>query len=102
MRRRGAIEQVQRDAEVIQRVNPDVLLLNEFDYVDGRGRIRSNRSFRANFIAVTQNNIAGTVGSSAINFPYRFVAPSNTGSPAVSISITTGASLRRRASQATG
>jgi len=73
------IEQVQRDAEVIQRVNPDVLLLNEFDYVTGEGGYEAVDLFRANFIAVPQNNIAGTVGSSAINFPYRFVAPSNTG-----------------------
>ena len=73
------IEQAQRDAEIIQRVNPDVLFLNEFDYVTGEGGYEAVDLFGTNFIAAPQNNIAGTTGSSGLNFPYRFVAPSNTG-----------------------
>ncbi|MBC8116773.1 MAG: endonuclease/exonuclease/phosphatase family protein [Candidatus Saccharimonas sp.] len=73
------IEQAQRNAEIIQRVNPDVLLLNEFDYVTGQGGNEAIDLFRTNFLAAPQNNIAGTTGSSAINFPHRFTAPSNTG-----------------------
>ena len=62
--------QIRNVAEVVQRVRPDVLLINEFDYdlsaVDG---------FRKNFLAVGQN------GAAPIDYPYAFVAPSNTGIP---------------------
>jgi len=73
------IEQAQRDAEIIQRVNPDVLFLNEFDYVTGEGGYEAVDLFSTNFVAAPQNNITGTAASSGVNFPYRFVAPSNTG-----------------------
>src|SRR5215207_10547265 len=59
-------------AEVIQRVQPDVLLINEFDfYPDGQAA----ELFRDNFLAVSQN------GAPAADYPYFFVAPSNTGIP---------------------
>jgi hypothetical protein len=57
-------------AEVIQRVRPDVLLINEFDY-DAQGT--ALRLFQDNYLSVAHN------GAAAINYPYRFTAPSNTG-----------------------
>ena len=57
-------------AEVIQRAHPDVVLLNEFDYDPEAARL-----FERNFLAVSQN------GAPAQRYPYRYVAPSNTGIP---------------------
>ncbi|WP_410824324.1 esterase-like activity of phytase family protein, partial [Methylobacterium oryzisoli] len=67
--------QARRVAEVIQRSAPDVLLINEFDY-DDRGPGGASLAadlFRRNYLAVGQN------GQAAIDYPYVFVAPSNTG-----------------------
>jgi 3-phytase len=59
-------------AEIIQRVRPDVLLINEFDFdPDGTAA----RLFQQNYLSVPHN------GAAAIEYPYRFVAPSNTGIP---------------------
>jgi hypothetical protein len=55
-------------AEVVQRARPDVVLLNEFDYDPEAARL-----FAENFLAVSQN------GAPAQRYPYRFIAPSNTG-----------------------
>ena len=57
-------------AEIIQRVRPDVLLVNEFDYDADHD---SARLFQDNYLSVPQN------GSTPISYPYRFTAPSNTG-----------------------
>ncbi|WP_301548414.1 endonuclease/exonuclease/phosphatase family protein [Micromonospora sp. C95] len=59
-------------AEVIQRVRPDVLLINEFDY-DPAGRALA--LFQDNYLSVPRN------GTRAISYPYRYTAPSNTGLP---------------------
>jgi hypothetical protein len=59
-------------AEIIQRNHPDVLLINEFDFVAGG---EAARLFQENYLAVSQN------GAEPITYPYRFVAPSNTGIP---------------------
>ena len=59
-------------AEVIQRVRPDVLLINEFDY-DPSGRALA--LFQDNYLSVPRN------GTQAIRYPYRYAAPSNTGIP---------------------
>ncbi|GGB86767.1 endonuclease [Knoellia flava TL1] len=59
-------------AEVIQRANPDIVLLNEFDYVEGG---RAVDLFRDNYLEVGQS------GASPVDYPYSFVAPSNTGVP---------------------
>lgn len=59
-------------AETIQRVRPDVLLINEFDY-DANGD--AARLFQDNYLSVSQNRAAPIV------YPYRFQAPSNTGIP---------------------
>lgn len=68
----GTNEQARRIAEVIQRVRPDVLLVNEFDY-DAAGR--GVELFRTNYLAVAQN------GCQPIDYPYHFSAPVNTGRP---------------------
>ena len=59
-------------AETIQRVNPDVLLINEFDFVEGGV---AAELFRDNSLEVPHN------GAPAVDYPYYFVAPSNTGIP---------------------
>jgi hypothetical protein len=59
-------------AEVIQINRPDVLLLNEFDYVPGN---RAADLFSANYLRVGQN------GRAPIGYPYVYTAPSNTGVP---------------------
>jgi hypothetical protein len=59
-------------AEIIQRVRPDLLLINEFDFdPDGTAA----ELFQQNYLSVPHN------GAAAIEYPYRFVAPSNTGIP---------------------
>ncbi|GAA3642208.1 endonuclease/exonuclease/phosphatase family protein [Microbacterium awajiense] len=68
----GDNAQAKTVAEIIQRTDPDVILLNEFDYVDGDVAIDL---FRDNYLEVSQN------GADPIEFPYAFVAPSNTGIP---------------------
>jgi hypothetical protein len=59
-------------AEIIQRVRPDILLLQEFDF-DAGGE--SLKAFQANYLARAQN------GQSPIRFDHSFLAPSNTGVP---------------------
>jgi hypothetical protein len=66
------VRQARNVAEVIQRAAPDVVLVNEFDYYpDGQAA----ELFRDNFLAVSQQ------GAPAADYPYYFVAPSNTGVP---------------------
>jgi Endonuclease/Exonuclease/phosphatase family len=67
--------QIRTVAEIIQRVRPDVLLVNEFDFDDeGRGGAsRAGQLFQDNYLSVSQN------GAPAIRYRYRFTAPSNTG-----------------------
>jgi hypothetical protein len=59
-------------AEIIRRVRPDILLLQEFDY--DAGGVSIDR-FQANYL--TQAHGA----SPPIEYPYRFFTPSNTGVP---------------------
>jgi Endonuclease/Exonuclease/phosphatase family len=59
-------------AEIIQRNQPEVLLINEFDFDEGAV---AARLFQQNYLSVSQH------GADPINYPYRFVAPSNTGIP---------------------
>lgn len=68
----GDDAQARTVAEIIQRANPDVILLNEFDYVEGGAAVDL---FRDNYLEVSQG------GAAPIDFPYAFVAPSNTGIP---------------------
>jgi hypothetical protein len=59
-------------AEIIQRVRPDVLLINEFDFDSGG---TAARLFQDNYLSLPHN------GAAPIEYPHRFVAPSNTGIP---------------------
>jgi len=59
-------------AEIVQRVRPAVLLVNEFDY-DADGV--SLGLFQDNYLSVAHN------GAEPISYPYRYSAPSNTGIP---------------------
>jgi len=59
-------------AEIVQRVRPDIILINEFDF-DANGD--AARLFQDNYLSIPQN------GARPIQYPYVFVAPSNTGIP---------------------
>ena len=57
-------------AEIIQRVRPHVLLINEFDY-DEAGQ--AARLFQEHYLGIAQN------GAQPLHYPFHFSAPSNTG-----------------------
>ncbi|KUG58344.1 endonuclease [Serinicoccus chungangensis] len=66
----GEDQQARNVAETIQRAAPDVVLVNEFDYS------RDNVDlFRDHYLAVGQG------GAEPIDYPYAYIAPSNTGVP---------------------
>ena len=66
--------QARNVAEVVQRVAPDVLLINEFDPLENDAADGGPEDLlRENFLEVSQN------GALPIEYPYAFVAPSNTG-----------------------
>ncbi len=68
--------QAKNVAEVIQRVRSDVLLINEFDPLQNGDLGVSpgpENLFRENFLEVSQN------GAPPSDYPYVFIAPSNTG-----------------------
>jgi hypothetical protein len=66
----GTDPQLRNVAEIIQRARPAVLLINEFDFVPDE---QAARLFQRNYLSVSQN------GAQPIEFPFRFVKPSNTG-----------------------
>src|SRR6476620_10550639 len=68
----GDNEQARKIAEVIQRVRPDILLVNEFDYDESH---KAAELFRTKYLGVRQN------GCEPIKFDYFFTAPVNTGRP---------------------
>jgi hypothetical protein len=57
-------------AEIVQRARPDVLLINEFDFAPAALGL-----FQDNYLSISQR------GAAPIQYPYRFIAPSNTGVP---------------------
>ena len=59
-------------AEIIQRAQPDVLLINEFDY-DAEGE--ALRLFQDNYLSVPHGD------AEPVTYPYRYTAPVNTGVP---------------------
>lgn len=67
----GKEPQIRNIAEIIQRVRPDVLLLNEFDYIP----VKSSGidGFIKHYLNVSQQN------QTPIHYPYTFIAPVNTG-----------------------
>jgi hypothetical protein len=62
--------QARNAAETIQRVDPDVLLINEFDHDDQGAAVRL---FLRDYLAVGQG------GARPVRYPYRFTGPVNTG-----------------------
>jgi endonuclease/exonuclease/phosphatase family metal-dependent hydrolase len=68
----GDNEQARKIAEVIQRVRPDILLVNEFDYDNSH---QAAELFRTEYLAVSQN------GCEPIKFEHFFTGPVNTGRP---------------------
>lgn len=61
-------------AAVLQRVRPDVVLLNEFDY---DAQHRAADLFQRSYLEVAQAN----GGDKPLRYPYRYLAPVNTGVP---------------------
>ncbi len=69
--RDGTNAHAKKVAEVVQIIQPDVLLLNEFDFDEfGTGATRMNDKFF---------NVSQGEGRVAQNYPYRYVSISNTG-----------------------
>ena len=66
-------EGARKVAAVLQRVRPDVVLVNEFDY-DASGRAAD--AFQRDYLEVPQPG-----GGDALRYPYRYLAPVNTGVP---------------------
>lgn len=66
----GDNTQARNVAETIQRANPDVVLVNEFDYSRKAAGL-----FRDNYLEVGQR------GADPVEYPYHYIAPSNTGVP---------------------
>ena len=65
-------QQAANVAAILQQTRPDIVLLNEFDYDDGGAAVDL---FRTNYLLLSQN------GAQPIDYPYFFIAPSNTGVP---------------------
>lgn len=66
----GENVQAQNVAETIQRTDADVILINEFDYAEANVDL-----FRDNYLEVGQR------GADPVDYPYAYIAPSNTGIP---------------------
>lgn len=66
----GQDAQARKVAEILQRVRPDIILLNEFDW-DADGQ--SAESFAREYLAVGQN------GADSLELPHRYIPTSNTG-----------------------
>ncbi len=68
-------QQIRNIAEIIQRVNPDVILLNEFDNQENTDNNQHNslKTFIKKYLNTSQN------GQEAINFPYFYQGEVNTG-----------------------
>ena len=64
-------QQIKNIAEIIQRINPDIILLNEFDRVDDNHK--NIRYFLNNYLAHGQN------GQTSITYPYFYQGAVNTG-----------------------
>lgn len=60
-------------AAVLQQVRPDLVLLNEFDYDEAH---RAADLFQQRYLEVAQPG-----GGEALKYPYRYLAPVNTGVP---------------------
>lgn len=63
--------QIKNVAEIIQRIRPDIILLNEFDYIANPKH--GIELLIKNYLNVSQNSQA------SIDYPYYYIAPVNTG-----------------------
>ena len=61
---------LQQVAEILQRVRPDIVLLNEFDY---DAAVDAAALLNANYLGISQN------GQEPLHYPFHFSAPVNTG-----------------------
>lgn len=71
----GAHPQARAAAGVIQRVRPDVLVLNELDHYYGQG-LRGLSAYAHRFVELYLET-----GSSPLSYPFVLIAPNNTGIP---------------------
>ncbi|RZG15125.1 endonuclease/exonuclease/phosphatase family protein [Pseudoalteromonas sp. CO342X] len=69
----GQHQQIKNIAEIIQRVRPDVILLNEFDYIAEPNK--GVQAFVNNYLAQPQAD------QQPISYSYFYIAPVNTGLP---------------------
>jgi hypothetical protein len=76
----GTHPSIRKVAEVIQRVEPDIILLNEFDLAysgqnfDAAGTLARVNALRTNYLGVAQAS-----GLTSVQYPYEFVGGTNTG-----------------------
>jgi endonuclease/exonuclease/phosphatase family metal-dependent hydrolase len=68
-------QQIKNIAEIIQRINPDILLLNEFDNKDNH----PNNSHQALKSFITQYLNKSQNGQPTVDYPYYYQGPVNTG-----------------------
>lgn len=73
MAHRGGDAGARKIAAVLQRVRPDIVLLNEFDY-DADGRAAD--LFQRDYLEIPQ-----VAGGGALRYPHPYFAPVNTGVP---------------------
>lgn len=69
--RDGSDAQIAHVAEILQRVRPDIVLLNEFDFAEPAGE--DARYFVEDYLGRSQQ------GQAPIDYPYIYTAPVNTG-----------------------
>jgi len=67
----GDHPQIKNIAEIIQRTRPDIILLNEFDYIAIPQQ--GIELFIKNYLNISQNK------QTSIDYPYYYIAPVNTG-----------------------
>src|SRR3546814_2144452 len=72
-RRESGDERARRIAAVLQRVRPDIVLLNEFDHDAAH---RAADLFQHDYLERAQPG-----GGDPLHYPYRYLAPVNTGVP---------------------
>lgn len=71
---RNGHQQIKNIAEIIQRVRPDIILLNEFDYIDDPAQ--GVELFIKKYLNVAQNE-----SLTSIDYPYYYYHTVNTGKP---------------------
>jgi 3-phytase len=71
----GGDAQIKSIAEIIQRTNPDILLINEFDYSANNAAV----DLFQNILSTPQNNLNLPTSAQPLLYPYRRSFESNTG-----------------------